>query len=320
MNEQAEKILKGDVRIAAGLISEIDNEIPAAFETVKSLYSYVGRSYVIGVTGSPGAGKSTLVDGMIQSFREKGKQVGVIAIDPTSPFTGGAILGDRLRMQRHGSDDGVFIRSLATRGHLGGLTKSTNAVLTIMEAMGKDIVMIETVGVGQDEVEIVRAVHTTIIIMVPGMGDEIQLMKAGIVEIGDIFVVNKADREGAEKVVLDLQTMIGMGRKFKPENSWSPLIFQTVATNGTGIDELIKGIYQHMNFLQMENRIQKHNLERLKYEFMNIAKSYVNNFIIEEVGRKGGLEGILDEMIRGNIDPYSMVEIFFKSRFPLKRE
>jgi len=311
MTDRVEKILQGDVTTAAKLISEIDNGVPTAFEALRDLYPHTGHAYIIDLTGPPGAGKSMLADGIIQNFREKGKQVGVIAIDPTSPFTGGAILGDRVRMQRHGTDSGVFIRSLATRGHFGGLTQSTNAVLWIMEAMGKDIVIIETVGVGQDEVDIGRTAHTTIIVMVPGMDDEIQLMKAGIVEIGDIFVVNKADREGTEQTILDLQTMIKMGRKFKPGNSWVPLILQTVAISGTGVLELAQGVYQHMNFLQMENHIEKHNRERLKYEFLNIAKSCITHFIMEELKQGEGFDNILDQMIYGKIDPYSMVEKVF---------
>jgi len=193
-----EKVTSGDVRAAAKLIRDIDDKVPEAREYLKDLYPFTGRAYVIGITGSPGVGKSTLVDQMVAHLRGNGKTVGVLAVDPTSPFSGGAILGDRVRMQRHSMDEGVFIRSMATRGHFGGLTQSTRSAIDVLDAMGKDYILVETVGVGQDEIDIVQSAHTTIIVLVPGMGDDIQALKAGILEVGDIFVVNKADREQIE--------------------------------------------------------------------------------------------------------------------------
>ncbi|MDD2897807.1 MAG: methylmalonyl Co-A mutase-associated GTPase MeaB, partial [Desulfuromonadaceae bacterium] len=195
----AEQVLNGNIRAAARLMRDIDDGRPQAVDELKHLYPHTGNAFIIGITGPPGAGKSTLVDQLTASFRSKGKKVGVVAIDPTSPFTGGAILGDRIRMNRHSCDDGVFIRSLATRGALGGLSRSTSDVALVMDALGMEIVIIETVGVGQDEVDIVKEAHTTCVVMVPGLGDDIQAIKAGILEIGDIFVVNKSDREGADR-------------------------------------------------------------------------------------------------------------------------
>ena len=198
-----ELIRQGDIRATARLMRDLDEGEPQAREVLKELYKHTGRAHIVGITGSPGVGKSTLTDRLIQHLRQQGKTVGVVAVDPTSPFSGGAILGDRIRMQRHATDEGVFIRSLATRGHFGGLTVSARAIIHVLDAMGKDFILVETVGVGQDEVEIAGAAHTTIVVTVPGMGDDIQAIKAGILEIGDIFVINKADREGADRTYQD---------------------------------------------------------------------------------------------------------------------
>jgi LAO/AO transport system kinase len=224
-----ERILKGDTRSAARLISLVENGSGEATAALKALYPHTGRAYVIGVTGPPGSGKSTLTDQITAQLRRMEKSVGVIAVDPTSPFTGGAILADRIRMQRHSLDREVFIRSMATRGHLGGLSRATNDVVDVLDAMGKDFVIIETVGVGQDEVDIVRTAHTTLVVAVPGLGDEIQAIKAGIMEIGDVFVVNKADREGAERTVLEIEIMLEHGES---DSGWRPRVFKTVASRG----------------------------------------------------------------------------------------
>ena len=226
----AKRILEGDIRAASRLMRDIDDQIPSSLRDLKELYPSTGKAYIIGITGSPGSGKSTIVDKMIDSFRKEGKTVGVVAVDPTSPFTGGAILGDRIRMQRHSTDEGVFIRSLATRGCLGGLSRSTQDIVNVMDAMGKDIILVETVGVGQDEVEIVNTAHTSIVVLVPGMGDDIQAIKAGIIEIGDLFVINKSDREGADKVERDLRMVLEMGKK--REEYWDPIILKTEALLG----------------------------------------------------------------------------------------
>jgi LAO/AO transport system kinase len=227
MKKTAERILAGDTLAAARLMRDIDDRMPEATEVLKELYPKTGRAYIIGVTGAPGSGKSTLVDRMVEVFRKEGKSVGVVAVDPTSPFTGGAILGDRVRMQRHATDDGVFIRSLATRGCLGGLTRSTQDIVNVMDAMAKDIIIVETVGVGQDEVDIVNLAHTSVVVLVPGMGDEIQAIKAGIIEIGDIFIINKCDRDGTDKTEYELRMVLEMGKK--REDGWEPPIFRTEA-------------------------------------------------------------------------------------------
>jgi GTPase len=237
----ADAVLKADVRAAARLMRDLDDQVPGAVETMKLLYPYTGRAFVLGVTGNPGAGKSTVVDALIDHYRKLQKRVGVVAVDPTSPFSGGAILGDRIRMQRHATDPGVFIRSLATRGHLGGLSRSTGEVVHVLDAMGHDVVIIETVGVGQDEVDVVTQAETAVVVTVPGLGDEIQAIKAGILEIADILVVNKSDREGADRTVRDLVSML----ELRGHDAAEVEIVRTVATTGKGIDELAAAVERH---------------------------------------------------------------------------
>lgn len=232
MKTQIAKILEGDVRAAARLMRDIEDEAPHAIEDLKSLYPHTGRAYIIGVTGAPGVGKSTLVDTLISSFRKEAMTIGVIAIDPTSPFTGGALLGDRIRMQSHSTDQGVFIRSVATRGWAGGLSKSTLNLIHIMDALKKDIILVETVGTGQAEVDIVSAADTSILVLIPGMGDAIQMMKAGILEGTDIFVINKIDRDSADDVKMQLEVMLGM--KDGLSDGWRPPIVLTEAINNKG--------------------------------------------------------------------------------------
>jgi len=258
------------------------------------------------MTGPPGSGKSTIVDKMIDIFRKEGKSVGIVAVDPTSPFTGGAILGDRIRMQRHATDEGVFIRSLATRGCLGGLSRSTQDIVNVMDAMGKDIVLVETVGVGQDEVEIVNTAHTSIVVLVPGLGDDIQAIKAGIIEIGDIFVVNKCDREGADKVERDLRLVLEMGRK--REGSWEPTIFKTEAILGKGIFELVYGIYRHKQMLEQTQTLEKKLRERTKATFLEILETEVMAHFVEKMEKEGQWETLIDDLVKRRTDPYSVVQ------------
>jgi LAO/AO transport system kinase len=285
---------------------DIDDRMPRALESLKELYPKTGRAYIIGITGPPGSGKSTIVDKMIDIFRKEEKSVGIVAVDPTSPFTGGAILGDRIRMQRHATDEGVFIRSLATRGCLGGLTRSTQDIIHVMDAMGKDIILVETVGVGQDEVEIVNTAHTSIVIFVPGLGDDIQAIKAGIIEIGDLFVINKCDREGADRVERDLRMVLEMGRR--REDNWEPLIFKTEAILGKGIFELVYGIYRHKQALEQANVFEKKLRERTKTTFLEILESEVMAHFMEKMEKEGQWDKIIDDLMNRRTDPYSVAE------------
>jgi len=302
----AKRILEGDIRAASRLMRDIDDRIPSALDALKELYPKTGKAYILGITGPPGSGKSTIVDKMVDIFRKEGKSVGIVAVDPTSPFTGGAILGDRIRMQRHATDEGVFIRSLATRGCLGGLSRSTQDIVNVMDAMGKDIVLVETVGVGQDEVEIVNTAHTSIVVLVPGLGDDIQAIKAGIIEIGDIFVINKCEREGADKVERDLRMVLEMGRK--REDRWEPTIFKTEAILGKGIFELVYGIYRHKQALEQSQTLERKLRERTKATFLEILESEVMAHFVEKMEKEGKWESLIEDLMKRRTDPYSVVE------------
>jgi LAO/AO transport system kinase len=302
----AERVLSGDIRAAARLMRDIDDNRPQAIDDLKQLYPRTGKAYIIGITGPPGAGKSTLVDQLTAAFRTQGKKVGVVAIDPTSPFTGGAILGDRIRMNRHATDEGVFIRSLATRGALGGLSRSTADVALVMDALGMDIVIIETVGVGQDEVDIVKAAHTTCVVMVPGLGDDIQAIKAGILEIGDIFVVNKADRDGADRTARELSTMLEF--RSAPEGSWNPQVLKTEAQRNTGIDELVREILLHREHLISSGSINDFLRERNERHFMDILRDSLFKRALDHMAADATLDRIVTGMCNHTIDPYSAAE------------
>jgi LAO/AO transport system kinase len=299
-------VLGGDVRAAARLMRDLDDEIPAAHRVLKRLYKHTGRAYILGITGAPGAGKSTLVDCLIDLLRKQGKTVGIVAIDPTSPFTGGAILGDRIRMQKHTLDEGVFIRSLATRGHMGGLSKSTIDIVNVMDAMGKDVILIETVGVGQDEVEIVKVAHTNLVLVVPGLGDDIQAIKAGILEIADIFVVNKADREGADKTRRELETMVSMN-EYK-EGDWAPPVLPTVAQTGSGLPELLEAIGNHRRFIYREENLGRYQAGKARVELLEILKNKLIEKAVADLERHRLLEPLLDGIARKRTDPYSVAE------------
>jgi len=302
----AEKILRGDIRAASRLMRDIDDRMPNAMEELKKIYPKTGNAYIIGITGPPGSGKSTLVDKTVEILRKEGKTVGIVAVDPTSPFTGGAILGDRIRMQRHSIDSGVFIRSLATRGNLGGLSRSTNDIIKVMDAMGKDIIIVETVGVGQDEVDIVNTAHTSVVVLVPGQGDDIQAIKAGILEIGDIFVINKCEREGADRLERELRATLEMSPKRK--DGLVPLIFKTEALLGKGIFELVYGMYRHREKLMASDHFERKILERTKWEFLCILDSELRDTIVERLNKDKRLDKIIDDLKRRKANPYSVVQ------------
>ena len=314
--ESVEKILAGDIRTAAKLIRDIDDGIPSSREVLKALYPHTGRAYVIGVSGFPGVGKSTLADQMIRAYREAGKSLGVLAVDPTSPFSGGAILGDRIRMQGHGTDPGVFIRSLATRGHFGGLTRSTHSVIDVLDAMGKDIILVETVGVGQDEVDIVTTAHTTIIVLIPGMGDDIQAIKAGILEVADIFVINKADREGLEKTMNELQVMLDMNAQGSTGGKWRPPIVATEAIRNRGVPELLSNIETHKAFLfgHARTHLREHLRKKAFRELVDTIKDTFVSQMIHELEGSEEFEQMIDDLVEKRIDPFSLCQQIMTER------
>ena len=300
----AERVLAGDPRAIARAISLIEDESPAGAELIQRIFPRTGRAYLIGVTGPPGAGKSTLVDRLTSGIRSAGPTVGVVAVDPTSPFTGGAILGDRVRMQAHAGDDGVFIRSMATRGHLGGLARATSEVALVLDASGKEIVIIETVGVGQDEVDIVRTADISIVTIVPGSGDEVQALKAGIMEIADIFVVNKADRDGVERTVQSIRALQSL--QTFGEGDWRPPILKTEATTGKGVPELLQAVerFREHTAAQRGNRRRA----RAEWRVRELLAQRFLQFVERDVLAAGEFDRVLDQIAARQVDPYTAVD------------
>jgi len=297
-------VLKGEVRAVARLMRLIDDAQPQAEEELRALWPHTGRAQLVGITGNPGAGKSTLVDRLIAHLRASGKKVGVLAVDPTSPFTGGAILGDRIRMQDHALDAGVFIRSLATRGQLGGLSRATSDCARVLDAMGKDIVLIETVGVGQDEVEVCRLAHTTVVVVVPGLGDDIQAIKAGILEVADLFAVNKADREGADRTVRDLRSMLELTMTEREIP-----ILKCVASRGEGISELWAAIEAHYQFLRSGPGLLQRERDRARTELIGVLRERLLKAALERLAKQGAqLDDLALRIARREIDPYTVAD------------
>jgi LAO/AO transport system kinase len=304
MGALADRVLQGDVRAAARLMRLIDDAQPAAEAELRALFPSTGRAQLVGITGNPGAGKSTLVDRLIAHVRGLGKTVGVVAVDPTSPFTGGAILGDRIRMQDHALDPGVFIRSLATRGQLGGLSRATSDCVRVLDAMGKDIVIVETVGVGQDEVEICRLAHTTVVVVVPGLGDDIQAIKAGILEVADLFCVNKADREGADRTLRDLRQMLELSAKDREVK-----IVKSVASQGQGIGDVWDAIQEHYDFLKGGPGLLQRETLRARFELIEILRDRMLRAAVDRLTAQGAhLDELATRIARREIDPYGVAE------------
>lgn len=301
MQELVRKALSGDTRSIARIITLVENESSYTEEIMKTLYPRSGKAHIVGITGSPGSGKSTLTDKLINDFKGKGKKVGVIAVDPSSPFSGGAILADRIRMQKHSVDRNVYIRSMGSRGSLGGLSKSTYEAALILDACGKDIIFIETVGVGQSEVDIMKIADTVCLVLVPGMGDDIQIMKAGIMEIADIFVVNKADREGVERVVSEVKMTLDLAQK----RSWIPPVHTTIAEKGNGIPELTASISNHHEFLAISREGLEKRRNRLITEVEEILQREIARFTEEKWNQKKTPE-LIDSLYSRNTDPYTV--------------
>jgi len=299
-----ERLRSGDPRALARAISTVENRAPNSADLLKALFPYSGKARILGLTGAPGAGKSTLVDQLAKHYRRAGKTLGIIAVDPTSPYTGGAILGDRIRMQDHHSDLGIYIRSMATRGSLGGLARTTADVATVLDASGKDLILIETVGVGQDEVDIVRLADITIVILVPGMGDDVQTIKAGIMEIADIFVINKSDREGAERVEREILALQSLATR---KDGWSPPIIKAVASEGKGIEQLAQAIAGYEAYLQRENLALKRSVENWRQRLVEMLREAMLERARKQLDN-GRVDEYAAEIAEHKRDPYSLVE------------
>jgi LAO/AO transport system kinase len=300
-----DRIRAGDVRALARAISVIEDGRPESLALLKALFHHSGKAQVIGLTGAPGAGKSTLVDQLAREYRKQQKTIGIIAVDPTSPYTGGAILGDRIRMQAHHADPGIYIRSMATRGFLGGLARATTDVATALDASGKDLVLIETVGVGQDEVDIVRLADVTVVILVPGMGDDVQTIKAGIMEIADIFVINKSDRDGADRVEREIRAMQTLAIR---KDTWTPPIIKTVASEGKGIVELAAAIEQYEKFLREKDLLLKKKASNWRERLIDMLREALLQRLLQEQLQEADLGRIAIDIAEHRRDPYSLVE------------
>jgi LAO/AO transport system kinase len=311
-DQMVERVLAGDVRAAARLMREIEDGRPRGNESLRKLFPHTGKAWVVGITGSPGAGKSSLTDRLIAHYRSEGRTVGVVAVDPTSPFSGGAILGDRIRMQDHASDPGVFIRSLATRGNLGGLSRAAGDVIRVLDAMGKELILVETVGVGQDEVDIARTAHTTVVVLVPGMGDDVQAIKAGILEVADVFAVNKADHDGADRTIKDLRAMLEVRHATLPADGpapWEPSIIKTVATQEKGVDDLAQAIAAHRAHLESTGGRRDRETARARQDLLGIlGDRLISSGLRQLEAAHGPLDAIAQRIAARELDPYILAD------------
>ncbi|GAB6887541.1 methylmalonyl Co-A mutase-associated GTPase MeaB [Desulfothermus okinawensis JCM 13304] len=311
LEEILNRIRKGDVRVVSRLIRNLEDRIPEAKEVIKYIYPYTGKARVIGITGAPGAGKSTITDFLISSYRKQEKSVGVLAVDPTSPFTGGALLGDRVRMQNHAGDKGVFIRSLATRGALGGLSAAVEDAIHVLDVMGKDIIIVETVGTGQSEVDIMNNAHTILVVLTPGMGDDVQTIKAGIMEIADIFVINKGDQPNARKLYMDLMRALDMMQEFP--GGWRPPIVKLETTAdpikyAEQVDVLREKIDEHLKFLEDKDILKEREIRKAKVQLLNALESQILLPIIETLQKNGKMDDMVDKIAKKKISAYEFAE------------
>ena len=306
MQSWIEQIRAGNPRALARAITTVENRDERAHELLKGLFEHSGRARILGVTGSPGAGKSTLVDALAREYRKQGKTIGIVAVDPTSPFSGGAILGDRIRMSSHHADPGIFIRSMATRGALGGLSHTTADIATVLDASGRDLVMIETVGVGQDEIDIVRLADVTLVILVPGMGDDVQSIKAGIMEIADIFVINKADRDGAERVEREIRAMQSLAHP--RSDNWTPPVVKTVASDGTGVPELANAIEGYEKFLDSTALGRHRRMENWRNRLIAMLRDELLERVLRQQMPDEDAARYASEIAEHKRDPYSLID------------
>lgn len=310
MKTDPKKVLQGDQLAGGRLIRLLEEGAPEGIACLKTIFPHTGNAFVLGITGPAGSGKSTLVAHIIAEFRRRDLKVGVVAVDPSSPLSGGAFLGDRLRMRQHTEDEGVFIRSMATRGHLGGLSRTTRETVMVLDAMGYDVVIIETVGVGQDEVEIANFAHTTAIVSIPGLGDDIQTMKAGLLEVGDVFIVNKADRPGADDEVSRLESMLEMG--MVPEDGWKPPVLQTVAVNGEGIAQLVDVFLRHRQFQMDSGQFKAHNSEQTFRFVRSLVMEMAADKIFKNAEESTAYKKLLGNLDKRKIDPFTAAEKLIK--------
>lgn len=302
--ELTRRLLNGDKRACARLISIVENDEIQSAKTIKEIYKYTGKAHVIGITGPPGGGKSTLTDKLAKELRKRDKKVAIIAVDPTSPFTGGAILGDRIRMQDLATDPGVFIRSMGTRGYLGGLSKATQSAIKILDVYGADYIFVETVGVGQSEVDIVKTADTVVMVMVPGLGDDIQAIKAGVMEIGDIFAINKSDLDGAGRTAAEVKAMLDLSQN----KEYRPPVVQVIASKNKDVDILLDEILKHMEDMESAGKLQERREKNARMEIIKLVEIEIMRMILNKADAGDTLDAISKDVALRNVDPYSACE------------